>query len=694
MTLNSRTTLIILSLAGFLFAGIGGALWSGERFEKDARDRWLEAGKADAVNLTDTILAIISEAESTLRAVAGHMDGHAELSPDEFEDLVFEIDGWDLNVEFDSIAYAERVLRNQRPEFEKSNGGYLTVVGKPEERSAEVFESFAVKLTSDETGLFQHNTNLVTHPAMSSVMKTAHRVRNKVILGPAFKGLDGTCFALIANAIDVGGHSGILTATIDLTNLFTDLASTSIPDGLQVRLIERDNEARAENLFIPIIGTADPPATAVATELVRITKGQARWDLNWDIMPEYRGGFESRFALSVKWGGSILTILMTMLIGFFAFQNVRISRLVDERTEEIRFTMEKAEAAENLSAKAFQSSPALFAIASPVGGRHFEVNDAWSTVTGYSREEALEKSVSELNVWSHMDERKKFVEQAREQGVVQNYEAVFKSKHGVLKDMLLSGEFIDYQGESCLLVVGQDITERKEIDRMKGEFVSTVSHELRTPLTAIRGSLGLIKGGAVADSEIVKEMVSVALDNTERVIALVNDLLDMEKLQHGELDFDMSVTSLSEIVTGSIADIKPMADEQKITIELNEALAELSVKGDRARLAQVMANLLSNAVKFSPEAGIIKVSMASFEGNIRVSVTDHGPGVPDEFRSKLFDRFTQADASDTRQKGGTGLGLSISKIIIEKHGGAIALDTDVDSDLGSGATFFFTLPAV
>jgi len=691
MVSNTRSVLIILSLIGFFSVGVGGAMWSGERFEKETRERWLATGKTDAINLTDAVLTIISEAELTLRAVAGRLDGHPELSPDVFEELVIEVESWNLSIEFDSLAYVRRVSRNERRSYENTTGNVLTVVGKLEEKSPDSFESFVVRLTSDETGWFQYNTDLETHPAMSSVMQTAHRVRNKAILGPAFKGPDGAWYVLIALAVDVVGQSGILAATINLTKFFTDLETTHIPEGLQVRLIERDNsEARAENLFHPIIGSESPPANAVATELVRFTRGQARWDLNWDIMPEYRGGYESRFAKAIRLGGAVLTALITILIGFFAFQNARISRLVDERTDEIRLTMEKAEAAENLSAKAFQSSPALFAIASPVGGRHFQVNDAWSTVTGYSREEALERTVSELNVWGHMDERKKFVEQVREQGVVQNYEAVFKSKHGVLKDMLLSGEFIDYQGDSCLLIVGQDITERKEIDRMKGEFVSTVSHELRTPLTAIRGSLGLIKGGVVDNSEMVTELVSVALDNTERVIVLVNDLLDMEKLQHGELDFDMAITPLIEIVTGAIAAISPMADEHKITIEQKEILPDVSVKGDKARLAQVMANLLSNAVKFSPETGVVEVSMTRLEGNVRVSVSDHGPGVPEEFRSKLFDRFTQADASDTRQKGGTGLGLSISRIIVEKHGGTIALDTEV----ASGATFFFILPAV
>jgi PAS domain S-box-containing protein len=429
-------------LTGFFAIGVGGSLWSGNRFENDAKDRWLTAGKTDAANLTDTVLAMISEAESTLRALAGRLEDRTEFDSMAFADLVFETEGWNLNIEFDSIAYAQRILRNQRAAFEQTSGGMLTVIGKPGVKSQDVFESFAVRLTSDETGWFHNNADLTTHPAMSSVVKTAHRIRNQVIMGPAFIGSDGRQHVIMAIAVNFANQQGILAATIDLTQFFADLQTTVIPKGLEVRLIERDNEARAESLFIPVIGSATPPTSAVKTELIRIARGQARWDLNWDIMPDYRGGLETRFAQAVKLGGSILTTLITLLIGFFAFQNIRISRLVDERTNEIRRTLDKVEAAENLLSKAFQSSPALFSISSPVSGAHIEVNDTWSSITGYSHEEAMEKTIAELKIWKNMEDRKHFVEQVRIHGVVRNYETIYLTKNGTPKNMLVSGEFI------------------------------------------------------------------------------------------------------------------------------------------------------------------------------------------------------------------------------------------------------------
>ena len=234
----------------------------------------------------------------------------------------------------------------------------------------------------------------------------------------------------------------------------------------------------------------------------------------------------------------------------------------------------------------------------------------------------------------------------------------------------------------------RSISERKEIDRIKSEFVSTVSHELRTPLTSIKGSLGLVESGALKDPEKVTQMIRLAASNTERLIILVNDLLDMEKLQSGQMEFHMEKVSLDVIVANSIETNKPYAEEHKVSFKLKETVPDAFVKGDSDRLAQVLANLLSNAAKFSPEGETVEVSLARSEGGFCVTVSDRGPGVPDEFRNQLFDRFTQADASDTRQKGGTGLGLNIARAIVENHGGVININTEV----GAGSTFFFTIP--
>ncbi|MCP3137280.1 ATP-binding protein [Pyxidicoccus xibeiensis] len=236
----------------------------------------------------------------------------------------------------------------------------------------------------------------------------------------------------------------------------------------------------------------------------------------------------------------------------------------------------------------------------------------------------------------------------------------------------------------------RDITERKEVERMKNEFISTVSHELRTPLTSIRGSLGLLEGGIVGDLPApALDMVRIARTNTERLIRLINDILDLEKMEAGKLELKLALLEGAELVEATLAGVKGMADAAGVSLRSDvEGLPQ--VKGDRDRLIQVLTNLVSNAVKFSPRDAAVTVRVREEAGGrVRFSVVDQGPGITPEQRGRLFGRFQQLDGSDTRSKGGTGLGLAISQAIVDQHGGRI----DVESEPGQGSTFTFTLEA-
>lgn len=245
-------------------------------------------------------------------------------------------------------------------------------------------------------------------------------------------------------------------------------------------------------------------------------------------------------------------------------------------------------------------------------------------------------------------------------------------------------------GEKLFTGVVRDITERKEMEKMKNEFISTVSHELRTPLTSIRGSLGLISGGAVGElPEQAKEMLKIAGNNTERLLILINDILDIQKIESGQMVFKFESLELMPFLEQAVEENAAYGDQHGVKFVIVNQLANARVFADKDRLMQVMANLLSNAAKFSPEGEVIEISIAQRNDDIlRISVTDHGEGIPEEFQPKLFEKFTQSDSSDTRQKGGTGLGLSISKVIVEKHGGIV----DFISQKGVGTTFYVELP--
>ena len=239
-----------------------------------------------------------------------------------------------------------------------------------------------------------------------------------------------------------------------------------------------------------------------------------------------------------------------------------------------------------------------------------------------------------------------------------------------------------------LVAVVRDISERHRIEQLKGEFVSTVSHELRTPLTSIAGSLGLLAGGAAGPlPDKAARLIQIAQSNSQRLVRLINDILDIEKIESGKLRLELAPLDLREIAARSIEGVQGYARELGVVITLTDSEAA-PVRGDADRLIQVVTNLLSNASKFSPAGGVVKVTVDRETRLARLSVVDQGSGIPENFRSRIFSKFAQADGSDTRAKGGTGLGLAIAREIAERHGGRLWFE----SAEGEGATFHLDLP--
>ena len=232
----------------------------------------------------------------------------------------------------------------------------------------------------------------------------------------------------------------------------------------------------------------------------------------------------------------------------------------------------------------------------------------------------------------------------------------------------------------------RDITERRAVERMKDEFVATVSHELRTPLTAIRGALGLIEGGVAGEvPKAAAEFIALARDNADRLIRLVNGILDLERLRTGQLLLQPRALDAAEVAAGVIAQLQPVAEA--IALQL-ECAGPLPLAADRDRLAQVLTNLVANAIKFSPPGGRVIVRGRAVGERVRFEIADQGPGIEPAQQQRLFRRFEQLDPADRRSRGGTGLGLAISKAIVEQHGGSIG----VQSEPGRGSTFWFELP--
>ncbi|MFZ6752971.1 PAS domain-containing sensor histidine kinase [Undibacterium sp. Dicai25W] len=234
-----------------------------------------------------------------------------------------------------------------------------------------------------------------------------------------------------------------------------------------------------------------------------------------------------------------------------------------------------------------------------------------------------------------------------------------------------------------------DISDRKNIEQLKAEFVSTVSHELRTPVTSIRGALGLLESellGKLPDQAL--NLIKVAHRNSQRLIVLLNDILDMEKLMSGKMLMDIQTVNVSNIIEQAVDENKDFASTFNVSFEYAGSSAVALVKGDPERIKQVLANLLSNAAKFSHNDDVVKIRLIKEESCFKVAVIDMGEGIPEHFHSRIFEAFAQANNSNTRQQGGTGLGLNISKKLIQQMQGNIGFE----SAFGKGSTFWFTLP--
>ena len=230
---------------------------------------------------------------------------------------------------------------------------------------------------------------------------------------------------------------------------------------------------------------------------------------------------------------------------------------------------------------------------------------------------------------------------------------------------------------------------REEIDKAKSEFISTVSHELRTPLTSIKGALGLMRSGSFDEQpNKLRPMLDIAYNNSERLVALINDILDMEKIEAGMLRFMMQPTDLASLLEEAVEANQSYGDKYDVTFTCSGTDEPLLVNGDKDRLMQVLANLFSNAAKFSPRGGQVEVSLLREGDWARIAVKDSGNGIPEAARETIFEKFTQADSSDQRQMGGTGLGLSIAKMMVEKLDGAVSFTTEV----GKGTTFYVDIP--
>ncbi len=357
---------------------------------------------------------------------------------------------------------------------------------------------------------------------------------------------------------------------------------------------------------------------------------------------------------------------------------------VSARTSQLRDAMQRIAAIIETAQDAF--------IAVGADGYITDWNPAAVHMFGWSREEAVGKSYIEMLVPQRFRAQQEAALAAAGDSQVPDFgrrvQRTLIRRDG---EELTVEASISRPANGLFCVFLHDISERRQVEEMKNEFIATVSHELRTPMTSIRASLSmLVDGGAGELPPDVQHLVNIAYQSSERLVRLVNDILDIEKIEAGKMDFRTDELEIAPLLDEAIDTVRGSAAQRPVALERTGSARGLRVRGDHDRLVQLLVNLLSNAIKYSPQYNSVTLDCSAATAGIRLSVSDNGPGIPEAFQARVFAKFAQADSSDTRLKGGTGLGLAICRAIAEQHGGIIGFDTEE----GRGTTFHVTLPAI
>jgi PAS domain S-box-containing protein len=439
---------------------------------------------------------------------------------------------------------------------------------------------------------------------------------------------------------------------------------------------------------------------------------------SWPIFALYAAGILGPFFYVLLTFGNRLFVEIALLVPLFYAINVAIAyrlnqvfqsgyrlrhaygklaqdhRLLNQRLERQLVELEEARRQVEASGRKL----ALFAERAPIAvlelqpdGTVSEVNHAAEILFGYAAAELVGGPIKKLVVpefHAEFDRQWRQVVGARESVAGLKIRNPRRDGAEIVCEWTVTPLVNIQKDVIAVIAQGRDVTAQLEAERMKREFTSTLSHELRTPLTSIIGSLQLINSGVMGEVEKeIGELTMVAERNGQRLLDLINDILDIEKIESGKLTLVPEVLPVNELVRESMVLNKAFGERFGVRFVSHDG-ADCKVRADRKRLLQVMTNLLSNAAKFSPEGGVVDISTEDAGGNVRVGIHDRGSGIPEAFRTRIFGRFSQADSTATRQKGGTGLGLAICKRLVELMQGRIGFDDRP----GGGTTFWFELP--
>jgi PAS domain S-box-containing protein len=492
-----------------------------------------------------------------------------------------------------------------------------------------------------------------------------------VLTSPLDAGRGNRAFIAYLSLHNDGNFDGYIAAVFAVDDFFAAVITAEIVNNFDVAIA-----SDGRKLFESRLPTGSLEETLAYRGDLRLYGKE--WALTLTPSRQFTARYRTWMPAAMLGGGLLIGALLALLVRAVLVAKLRSTYL---------------KASEETFRSAMESASIGMALVK-LDGRFMKVNGALCTLLGYSEADLL---ANDFQCITHPDDLHRDLDylQRTLAGDISRYrmEKRYFHKSGRTIWTLLSVSLVRDSGDHPTYFIAQiqDISEQKEVERIKSEFISVVSHELRTPLTSIRGSLGLILGAFTGQlPEKVGRLLDIAHSNCERLILLINDILDIDKIASGKMRYDMQEVSLAQVVHRTVQATESYAQKFAVSLEVEPIAADIRITVDEDRLAQVLSNLLSNAIKFSPQHGRVALMARLDAGRVRLSVADSGPGIPDEFRGRIFEKFSQADSSAGRRAGGTGLGLHITRQIVSHMHGTIGFDTQ----LGQGTTFWIEFPAL
>jgi len=693
-----------------LFAGLAltawAAQWAAGVVEREARQEFEQASAIRVLQVDKRLDAY----HGVLRGLQGFFVGSTEVDRGEFHRYVARLELKTRLPGFQVVGFARRVALAERAAF-------LAAVRSDRHLVAEGYPTFALRPQGERP---EYLAIEYIEPAQDNEAAMGFDLLSENARRDAIERARATGAAAATAPLTLVQETGRQTSFLLIVPIYRNSASIATMEerqdafvGVVFAAFRMEDLARgifgddAQRLDLSVddvglVGTA-AGGVADAQPLLRLTPAASKsegasysservldfagrqWRLRIDASDAE--AVVKRTSTVVLAGGALISILMFALLQSFAGSRARALELADAMTHELRESEARTRAVLDNTLDAI--------ITIDEQGLIESFNLAAEKLFGWATKDVLGRNVKMLMPAPYADAHDGYLRAYRQTGVRKiigiDREVLGQRADGSCFAMQLAVTEMIVNDRRRFIGLARDITERKKMEQLKTEFVSTVSHELRTPLTSIRGSLGLLEGGIGGQLPApAKALIGIAANNCDRLVDLINDILDIERIASGRMNFQFATQPLLPLIEQALEANQGFAVQHEVRLELVARLAEGRARIDADRFLQVLANLLSNAAKFSPPGEAVEVSLLRRGDRLRIEVADHGPGIPEAFRARIFEKFSQADGSTTRARGGSGLGLSISKALVERMGGAIGFS----SEPGQGARFWCEFPEV